>query len=64
MNEVFVPWSNDKNYMWTEASIKVMEVFGLPGDRYVTDIGAGGIRFFFNNNKDAFICSIAVSDYL
>lgn len=64
MNEVFVPWTNDRNHTWTETSIKVIEIFGLPGKKYVTDIGSDGIRFLFNNNKDAFICSIAVSDYL
>jgi len=42
---VSLPWQGQNKFWWNEACANVIEVFGLPGDRFITDIING-------NNKD------------
>lgn len=38
---------------WNNISIWVIESFGLPGDRYITDINTTDMTWFFREDKDA-----------
>ena len=62
---VFVAWSTGQNGVWwNETCAMVMEVFGLPGDRYTTQANPDVLAFFFKNPKDAVLCRILLSDRL
>ena len=38
---------------WNDISIWCIETFGLPGDRYVTDISTEHMTWFFRSDQDA-----------
>lgn len=40
---------------WNEMCIASIDMFGCPGDRYVTDIGAESMTWSFRSSHDALI---------
>jgi len=38
---------------WNDISVWCIETFGLPGDRYITDISTEFMTWFFQSEKDA-----------
>lgn len=62
--EVNVPWDNQPNIWWNETCALIIEHFGLPGGKYITDVSTECMKFIFYNEKDAFLCKILVSDRL
>jgi hypothetical protein len=39
--------------MWNVVAAEAMELFGLPGDRYITDIGEHSMIWSFKDPRDA-----------
>jgi len=62
MTEIKIPWKNQSNVFWNETCAKILEHFGLPGDKYTTEVSADDMRFFFKNEKDAFFCKLMISE--
>ncbi len=62
MIEISVPWKNQPNVWWNETCADVVEHFGLPGDRYTTEINENEMKFFFKDERDALLCKIMISD--
>lgn len=62
MIEISVPWKNQPNIWWNETCADVVEHFGLPGDRYTTEINENEMKFFFKDERDALLCKIMISD--
>lgn len=50
-------WNDDYNEMlrWNEMMADVVEVFGLPGDRYITDVTVNDMTFWFSDHRDALL---------
>ena len=63
-NTVTVVWDNQNGFWWNETCAMVLEVFGLPGDRYVSKPDHDYMSFTFKNEKDASLCKILLSDRL
>lgn len=42
----------------------IVDHFGLPGGKYVTEVGCDSMDFIFNSHKDAMLCVIMISDRL
>lgn len=63
-HKVHVPWAGQASYWWKEACADIMEVFGLPGDRYTSHPTADYIDFYFKSEKDKWLCEILLSDKL
>jgi len=59
---VRIPWRNQKNAWWTESCAMVVEVFGLPGERYTSHPSMDYMDFRFKSSKDAQVCKILLSD--
>jgi hypothetical protein len=59
---VKVPWSIDRNHGWNFTCATIMEHFGLPGNRYVTNVNVDCIDFIFYDDRDALMCKILVSE--
>lgn len=38
---------------WNDISVWCIETFGLPGDRYITDISTEHMTWFFRSDQDA-----------
>jgi hypothetical protein len=57
---VRIPWSReyDNEYKWNEVCIRAIEMFGLPGDRYITRACVNCMDFVFVSNKDALMFAI------
>jgi hypothetical protein len=62
MTRITVPWKNQSNTWWNETCANILEHFGLPGNRYVTEITADHMHFDFLDDKDALMCRIMISD--
>lgn len=63
-HQVRLPWTGQSGYWWNEACADVLEVFGLPGDRFTSSPQTDYMDFFFKTKKDAELCKILLSDKL
>jgi hypothetical protein len=63
-NTVKISWNNQSVPWWNECCAMVLEVFGLPGDRFVYTPHEDYMTFKFNNKKDADLCRILLSERL
>ena len=63
-NRVTIVWDNQKEFWWNETCAIVLEVFGLPGNRYESKPSHDAMFFDFKNNKDADLCRILLSERL
>ena len=61
---VSLPWRGQKEYWWNEACADVLEVFGLPGDRFTSHPKMDQMDFHFKSQRDADLCRILISDKL
>lgn len=59
-----VPWTKGNNYKWNELCADVVEVFGLPGNRFVSHPTMDHMDFHFKSKKDADLCRILLSEKL
>lgn len=62
MAKITVPWENQSNVWWNDTCAKIIEHFGLPGDRYTTELSPDWMQFDFNTDQDALMCRILISD--
>jgi len=62
MTRITVPWKNQSNTWWNETCANILEHFGMPGDKYVTEITADYMHFDFTDDRDALMCRIMISD--
>lgn len=62
---VKINWTNENGTIyWNETCAMVLEVFGLPGNRFVYKPYFDYMVFAFSNEKDAIMCKILLSDRL
>jgi hypothetical protein len=61
---VRIPWRSQHEPFWNELCSNVVEVFGLPGERYSTHPKHDAMFFNFKNQKDADLCRILLSESL
>jgi hypothetical protein len=47
---------------WNDISVWCIEAFGLPGDRYITDISTEHMTWFFRLAKDAVFMTLKFGD--
>ena len=61
---VTVRWGQgaDTMHYWDQLSISSIELFGLPGDRFITDISADNMTWFFKSDQDALIFKLKFSE--
>lgn len=62
MTEIRVPWESQSNVWWNETCANIIEHFGLPGEKYTTEISADDMKFFFTDDRDALMCKILISE--
>lgn len=61
---ITVPWQNQSNIWWNETCANIVEHFGLPGDKYTTEINENYMKFIFCDDRDALMCRLLVSERL
>ena len=63
---IHIPWSPKAHKMtqWNEITASIVEHFGLPGDKYTTELTEEYMDFHFHNDHEGLLCKILVSDYL
>lgn len=52
----------DNILRWDEVCYKAVELFGLPGERYITDIGGNFMDWIFKDSKDALLFKLKFSE--
>ena len=64
-HEVIVDWQwHNGESWWNETCAMVVEVFGLPGQRFVYTPSEDFMTFCFKSKKDAELCKILLSERL
>jgi len=61
---VRVNWDNQTIPWWNECCAMVLEVFGLPGHRFIYHPFEDYMEFLFASEKDAIMCKLLLSDRL
>jgi len=66
MVTVHVPWSPKASSIsiWDEITISIIERFGLPGDKYTTELTDSYMNFLFKDEREGLVCQLLVSDYI
>lgn len=59
---ITIQWDNQHNKWWNEICADVVEVFGLPGNRFYYKPTVNCMTFTFKSKKDAELCRILLSD--
>ena len=61
---VTVYWGRGDDTMdyWDRLCIASIELFGCPGDKFITDIGPDKMTWSFRDPKDAFIFKLKFSE--
>lgn len=59
---VSIPWDSQGHFWWNEACADVLEVFGLPGDKFTSHPEMDRMDFLFKSEKDADLCRILLSE--
>ena len=59
-----VPWTDRRNPMfyWDDLCANAVELFGLPGDRYITDISERSMTWSFRSDHDAVLFRLKFSE--
>jgi len=57
-----VLYDNDDIPQWDEICMQAMELFGLPGGRYITDISANSMDWIFREADDALLFKLKFSE--
>ena len=58
-----ITWRPDGPMPWNEICAQVVEDFGLPGDRYITDVGMYDMGFIFKDPQDLLLFKLKWSEY-
>jgi hypothetical protein len=63
---VIIPWSAklDTVSAWNEICAQGMEMFGLPGNRYITDANVTDMTWWFKDEHDALLMTLKFSEQL
>ncbi len=64
MTEIKIAWENHKSLDWNETCARIVERFGLPGEKYTTEVSVDYMKFFFKDERDALLCKIMISEEL
>jgi hypothetical protein len=66
MVNVHVPWNPKLNttLLWNQVTASILEHFGLPGDKYTTEITEDYMNFLFKDDREGLMCQLLVSDYV
>ena len=57
---VRISWSRtyDNSKMWNEVCVWAIEMFGLPGDKFIATANVNYMDFVFVSNKDALLMAL------
>lgn len=63
---VVIPWGSNLDTVsaWNEICAQGMELFGLPGHRYITDANVNDMTWWFRDPKDALLMTLKFSEQL
>jgi hypothetical protein len=64
MTTIEVPWVSQTNTWWNDTTAQVVKHFGLPGDKYRTEVSVNYMKFHFIDEQDAFMCRLLLSEKL
>jgi len=63
-HKIRIDWAGQDGHWWNETCISVIEVFGLPGDRFSWHPHHDYMEFSFTKKKDPELCQILLSEKL
>lgn len=64
-HHIRINWTNEQGAVWwNEICATVLEVFGLPGNRFLYRPFADYMVFEFKSKQDADLCKILLSEHI
>lgn len=65
MIEINIPWNESRiDSWWNLICADIVNHFGLPGDKYTTEVSENHMKFLFRDPKEALLCKIMISHHL
>lgn len=64
MFDVSIKWKSQSNTEWNKTCATVIKHFGLPGGKYISQASEDCLTFKFNQEHDAFMCKLLISEAL
>ena len=63
---VVIPWSAtlDSVSAWNIICAEGMEMFGLPGNKYITEANVNDMTWYFKDPQDALLMTLKFSEHL
>lgn len=61
---VKLPYKQQSGKWWNDACADVMDVFGLPGNRFTSHPKMDAMEFYFKSERDAKLCRILLSEHI
>lgn len=55
-------WNNQTIAWWNDSCAMVLEIFGLPGNKFIYHPFEDYMEFLFKTEKDAILCKLLLSD--
>jgi hypothetical protein len=63
MTEIKVAWKDGNSVSdWTDKCARVLETFGLPGDKYITQVSENHLVFSFIDAEDAVMAKLMLGE--
>lgn len=61
---VTLPWKSSGKEVtpWNDVCADIIEVFGLPGNRFMSHATPDSMTFYFKTEYDASLCKVLISD--
>ena len=64
MHNIYVPWRSQSGQYWNDLCARVVEHFGLPGDRYTSHPEEDWMTFSFKDENDHLMCKMLLSEHI
>lgn len=58
-----ISWHSKGTMNWNEICAQVVEQFGMPGNRYITEVGLLEMSFIFKDPQDLLLFKLKWSEY-
>jgi hypothetical protein len=61
MIDIKISWNSGDTYSeWDEKCIRIIETFGLPGNKFTTQLNEDCLVFSFNDAEDALMAKLII----
>jgi hypothetical protein len=64
VHNIHIPWEKQSDQYWNELCARVVEHFGLPGEKYTSHPEEDWMTFSFTDERDYLMCKMLLSEHI